>query len=320
MKSLAPLEGDMVAKHDEAAGRRDFLKAASGAAMALAAGKEAQGRASLKGLAASAKGQNAAAQGEAPRGRGRTDPDDRPADRGLWITWYDLPDQGREEYFSWLHGNYLPALLKRPGYLWAAHYAAHDVEGAGSSRFHHVDDPKVGMGYHYILIIAARDAHVFGNPVPSTIHAALLEEGKKMLALRVGERVNIMTEDGRCEGRAGNAYREGLTGTPCIQLGSFNCPVENEEEMLAGYVQLRLPAMCESASCVRVRRLSSVVGWAKHGILYEFASLEGFNRDYESAIAKSPLGLGGHSVVPVLIHAPNGPNSALRIWPPLPKA
>jgi hypothetical protein len=26
-------------------------------------------------------------------------------------------------------------------------------------------------------------------------------------------------------------------------------------------------------------------------------------------------GLGGHSVVPMLVHAPSGPNSALRIWP-----
>jgi hypothetical protein len=303
-----------MANHDEAASRRrDFLKAASGAAMALAAASDAHGQST------SAKGQTADAQG-ASAGREWRDQPDQPPDRGLWITWYDLPDHGRDEYFSWLHGTYLPALLKRPGYLWAAHYAAQDVEGAGSSRFHHVDDPTVGTGYHYILVIGARDAHVFGNPVPSEIHAALPEEGKKMLALRVGERVNIMTEDGRCEGRAGSAYREGLTGTPCIQLGSFNCPVEYEEEMLGGYVQLRLPAMCASGSCVRVRRLSSVAGWAKHGILYEFTSLEGFNRDYEPALAKSPLGLGGHSVVPMLIHAPNGPNSALRIWPPVPKA
>jgi hypothetical protein len=296
--------------HDQDAGRRHFLRAAGGAAMALAAGKDALGQ------GASAKGSGGGVQ-SASRGRARQPV---PADRGIWATWYDLPDHGREEYLTWLHGTYLPALLKRPGYHWAAHYTAHDVEGAGSLRFHHTDDPKVGTGYHYILLVGATDAHVFGNPVPSAIHAALPEEGRKMLALRQGERVNIMAEDGRCEGRAGSTYREGLTGAPCIQIGSFNCPVENEEEMLAGYVQLRLPAMCESASCVRVRRLSSVAGWAKHGILYEFASLDGFNRDYEPAIAKSPLGSGGHSVVPLLVHAPNGPNSAVRIWPPVPKA
>ncbi len=75
-----------------------------------------------------------------------------------------------------------------------------------------------------------------------------------------------------------------------------------------------------TGSCIGTRILKSVAGWAKHAILYEFTSLEGFNRDYQGAVAKSPLGLGGHSVAPMLIHAPGRPNSALRIWPPVSKA
>ena len=82
----------------------------------------------------------------------------------------------------------------------------------------------------------------------------------------------------------------------------------------------RLPTMCDTPSCVRTRKLNSVAGWAKHGILYEFASKEGFDRDYSPAVAKSPLGFGSHSIVPMLVHAPNGPNSAVRIWPQAPKA
>ena len=27
---------------------------------------------------------------------------------GLWITWYDLPDHGREAYLAWLHETYIP--------------------------------------------------------------------------------------------------------------------------------------------------------------------------------------------------------------------
>jgi hypothetical protein len=103
-------------------------------------------------------------------------------------------------------------------------------------------------------------------------------------------------------------------------VGSFDCELAFEEEMHAGYVLQRLPKMCDKASCVRVRKLNSVAGWAKHGIVYEFASKQGFDRDYAPAVASSPLGLNGHSVVPNLTHAPNGPNSALRIWPPVPKA
>jgi hypothetical protein len=292
-----------MANHDEAARRRrrNFLKAAGGAAMAVVATKDAYGQSERA---------KTAMQG----GRRRDDP----ADRGLWVTWYDLADNGRDAYLSWLHETYLPALLKRPGYLWAAHYATQGTEAR--SDLHHVEDPKVPTGFRYILLIGAKDAGVFGNPAPIEIHAALPEQGWKMLAMRIGERVNLMTETNRCEGHAGSAYKDGLTGAPCIQLGSFNCPVEYEEEMLAGYVQQRMPAHCGTGSCIGVRKLNSVAGWAKHAILYEFASLEGFNRDYPIANAKSPLGFKEHSIVPMLIHAPHGPNSALRIWPPVAKA
>ena len=44
-------------------------------------------------------------------------------DRGLWITWYDQPEQGREQYLQWLHNDYMPRMLKRPGWVWGAHYA-----------------------------------------------------------------------------------------------------------------------------------------------------------------------------------------------------
>ena len=73
-----------------------------------------------------------------------------PPDRGLWITWCDSPTAGPEAYFSWLHGTYLPVLLKRPGYLWAAHYASQDLEGGAdnATRYKHIDDPKVSKGYH----------------------------------------------------------------------------------------------------------------------------------------------------------------------------
>jgi hypothetical protein len=281
-------------------GRREFLKIAGGAATALVATTDVlaqRARADATGPAA-------------PRPAG-------PADRGLWATWYDLPVDGRDAYLNWLHGTYLPALLKRPGYVWAAHYAAREREGGGGAQIQHTTDPKVGTGYHYILLVGAIDADVFGSPTPSAINAALPEAGRKMVAMRVGERVNLLTETGRCEGGAASRYEGGMVAAPCIQIGSFNCPVEYEEEMHAGYVASRMPAHCATASCVRIRKLNSVAGWAKHVILYEYTSLDGFNRDYETANSKSPLGVGGHSIVPYLVHAPSGPNSALRLWPPV---
>ena len=205
-----------MATHHESAtqGRRNFLKAAGSAGIAFVAAKNAQG-------------QNANPEATIA---GRES-----LDRGLWITWYNLPESGRDAYLAWLHETYLPNLLKRAGYLWAAHYATRS--SGGSAQIHHVDDPKVPTGFHYILIVGVKDALVFGNPVPSAIHASLPEQGRKMLAMRTGERVNLMVEAGRCEGRASSLFKEGLTGAPCIQI---------------------TPAISSSGCrrCVRLRRVS----------------------------------------------------------------
>ena len=290
--------------YDEAAGhRRNFLKSAGAAAMAFLATKFAHAQsAPAKSL---------------PQGSRLHD---QPHEAAIWITWYDLPATGRDAYLSWLHGTYLPQLLKRPGYMWAAHYATRETASReAASQVQHVSDPKIPQGFRYILLIAAKDVFVFGNPTPSALDAALPEQGRKMLAMRTGERVNLMADAGRLEGRARSAYKDGLTSAPIIQIGSFDCPLEYEEGLHASYVQSRLPAMCDTESCVRTRRLSSVVGWAKHVIIYEFASEEGFNRDYTAASAKAPLRQGDLLLTPVLIHAPYSPNSALRIWPPVSK-
>jgi hypothetical protein len=298
------LEGDNMKNYDEVINRRrNFIKSAGAAAMAFLSAKVAHG-------------QSAAAKSTMHGSRMH----DEPHDAGIWITWYDLPATGRDAYLSWLHGTYLPQLLKRPGYMWAAHYATR--EGVGSAtvaQLHHVTDPKVLPGFRYMLLVAAKDAFVFGNPAPSALHAALPEQDRKMLAMRIGERVNLLADVGRLEGRARSTYKDGLTSAPCIQVGSYNCPFEYEEALHAGYVQSRLPAMCDTESCVRTRRLSSVSGWAKHVIIYEFASQEGFDRDYVAASAKAPLKQGNLPLNPVLVHAPNGPNSGLRLWPPISK-
>ncbi len=135
-------------------GRRRFLKTAGGAAVALVAANETGGQsAQRKNTAAGAHPQSDSAGG------------------GLWVTWYDLPEEGRDAYLSWLHGKYLPELLKRPGYTWAAHYATTGGPENSPNRLQHTNDPSVPTGFRYILLISAKDAAVFGNPVPSAINA-----------------------------------------------------------------------------------------------------------------------------------------------------
>ena len=33
-------------------------------------------------------------------------------DRALWISWYNLAAGDRDRYLTWLHGSYIPAMLK----------------------------------------------------------------------------------------------------------------------------------------------------------------------------------------------------------------
>ncbi len=233
-------------------------------------------------------------------------------DRGLSITWYDLPGEGRDAYLSWLHETYLPGLLKRPGYRWAAHYAS--VE-KGDVRIH-TDDPSVPAGTRYLLLIGAEHANVFGDPVPSALHAELPAEGRKMLAMRIGERVNIMAEVARVEGPEAMQYNSATGLGPCIQMGSFNCAWQHEEEMLGWYAQARMPAMATTpGGGIRIRKLASVAGWAKHGILYEFVSLEARDQYFTAHKDRPDMKPWLQWVGKWLIHAPGSSSLASRIWP-----
>ena len=242
-------------------------------------------------------------------------------DRGLWITWYDLPDEGREAYLRWLHETYIPAVLERPGFLWAAHYASlkkETVRGMRKTvRKHNISLSGVPTGDQYILMFGAEHAHVFGNPVPSALNAGLPETGRKMLAMRSGERVNIMLEQARTHGPDAGTLDASMALSPCIQLGSFNPgPAPGDEENLVGwFAQCRLPLMTKMPGSVRTRKLVSACGWAKHGILYEFVSVAArneisltFEEEHYPEQAR-----WSDRIVRTVLHTPGSPSVAHRI-------
>ena len=241
-------------------------------------------------------------------------------DRAVWVTWYNLPEQGREAYFDWLHGSHIPRLLERPGYLWAAHYASlphgDKVPRRHGKKFN-TDDPSVPAGDRFIFIIGGRDAGVFGDPPPSVLRGQLPENDRKMLALRQGERINVMIDCARVQGPAGPAYKRGMNPPPCIQMGSFNCALEDEEDVLRWYAQWRLPAMRTLEGCVRARLLASVYGWAKHSVFYEFETLEARNHFLRSHEDGDENRAWTDKVIASLMHAPGSANVAQRIWPPV---
>lgn len=240
-------------------------------------------------------------------------------DQGIWATWYDFPEDGKNEFLSWIHEEYLPTALSRPGYLWAAH-----VENRWDSerkkeirkRLTHIDelDPSLlGGGNSFLMLFGAASPEVFLDPSPENLERSWTDRECEMFGRRSGVRSCIFMEYGRVEGpepRKG----PGITPGPIIQVGTFNINHhENEMDLAAWYAQLRNPRMSRMTGCIGARNLISVAGWAKHAIFYEFVSFDAIDRYFTTPDPENPE--WSNRVVGNLVHAPGSPSLGKRIWP-----
>ena len=240
-------------------------------------------------------------------------------DRAFWISWYNLPEDRRNDVLAWTHDVYIPRVLARPGVLWAAHYASETdfTPLGGGGRISHKKNPEgVPTGDRYILMFGATEAHAFVNPGPTDFHAGMSESDRVMLGLRAGERTNIMLQEARIDGPDSPRGTAGLLPGPAIQLGSFNAPSPADEEALADwYARWRLPSLKDLPGCMRVRKLVSVAGWAKHACFYEFTSLQAREEHfvyYEKA--QPEMVKWSTAVVRDTVHAPGSANIATRLF------
>ena len=242
-------------------------------------------------------------------------------DTGIWATWYDLPDDRRETFLSWLHGDYLPALAAHAGHVWVAHYetsgGGHDMATL-SQRLARAEAGTVETGTQYLLLVGASSPHAFFQPDAARLPDRQGEETRAMLAHQLGVRSAIFAEEARVNGPEFDKVGPGGPPAPAIQMGSFRIKTpEDEFQLGAWYAQYRLPAMARMPGCVATRKLVSAAGWAKHGILYEFTSLEArlehFERPHE-ALALDETEWTGR-IVRLTVHAPGSPSIGRRTWP-----
>ena len=236
-------------------------------------------------------------------------------DRGIWATWYDVVPERKAEYLQWLHGAYLPAMLKRPGYLWAAHVENNNsAERAefNRKRYLYTDDPSVGTGNEFLLLFGGESAHTFLYPDQKQLAEEASARDRDMLRCRLRSRYGVFTEVDRVDGPAIAARGPGMTAGPIIQMGTYNShSVEAEAELCSWYVRHRLPLVKSMPQCVGARRLVSVVGWEKQSILYEFASIEEPDGHFSDPHPESI------HVITTITHAPHSPTVGYRIWPPV---
>lgn len=236
--------------------------------------------------------------------------------QGIWANWYNLPEQGRDEYLAWLYDSYIPRILARPGVRSAAHYGSVSGEPQQRKHLRPTPDRTVPAGDRFILIFEGATPHAFADPMPSRYHAALPEADRRMLAMRIGERSNVMAVEAQVLGpeARGNAN---LPFSAAIQMGSFNAATwQDEDELGDWYAQWRLRCCEKLPGCIRVRKLVSVSGWAKHAVLYEFESVEARATNYVNHEKSNPeRDRWTEQVVNKLVHAPGSPNVAKRLWP-----
>ena len=236
-------------------------------------------------------------------------------DRGIWAIWYDLPEEGREEYLAWLHEVHLPEALKRPGYLWAAHVEniwdeAHEAHKAKVLTW--TDDPSVPTGNDYLLLFGAELPTTFLDPSPAQLAEKWSTKEREMFGRQIGARQSIFMERDRIDGYEAKTRAPGITPGPTIQVGTFNTPLETEEELGSWYAQVRMPRLTKMEGCVGSRNLISVAGWPKHAIMYEWVSVESLQKNFTTeTIPRS------RQAVSNLVHAPKSPTLGQRIWPPV---
>jgi hypothetical protein len=237
------------------------------------------------------------------------------SDQALWITWYDLPVDGREKYFEWLHGSFIPKMLKRPGFLHAAHYQS-EIKIKPEARLNQLNDPDFPRGNQFMLVFGGEAPHTFAHPSPHNLHTELSAEENNMLAMRSGVRTSIFIEVARVDGPDAHLREGEYTLAPVVQIGGYKSGTADEEEIMEFYAQGRMPEMARLPCCMRMRKFVSVAGWADHGCFYEFTSLKG--SDNFHAGSKNPkMAAWTDTLIRKFIHAPGTPTVGNRIWPPL---
>ncbi len=241
-------------------------------------------------------------------------------DKGIWATWYDLDEAGRDKFLAWLHGTWLPALARDGRYNWVAHYrdqAAVKSETGVAGPMEQADkDEGIPVGRQFLLLVGADSPHVFLDP--------LVLDGSDgadvgMLGLRRNVRHTVFVEEASVEGPDSPGEVARTAPSPAIRLGCFRMrDPDGEFESGRWYAQSRLPYMGKVEGCVRARKLISVAGWAKHAILYEFTSPEARRSIWNEMRATRDADPEGYwSIGPKTVHAPGSPTLGERTWPPI---
>lgn len=240
--------------------------------------------------------------------------------QALRAEWYDIDLSDKGPFLLWLHAEYLPRLSKIAGVVWVGHYEiaekvpASPVKSNRPSR-QETSDPAVPTGSQFVLLTATADLDLL--LLPSSALARMESDAAARLAIRKAYRDAVFIEEECIQGPSNGEFPS-TAAPPAMQLGNFIVRTPADERELARYYRLhRFPQIAATSGCIRGRKLLSVAGWPKHGILYEFTSMNPGDELFESRFNNAIPGKTwtGPHVLSYVVHAPNAPHAGRRLWP-----
>jgi hypothetical protein len=230
-------------------------------------------------------------------------------ENAIWTIFYDVPNEGRDEYLNWFHQVHIPATLLRKGYLWAAHYQVVPKKQRANAR--RSDAPALPEDTGYAILYGGESTRTFLDPSPMQLKSLNDTKTQEMMARRIHPVAYIHTVEWRAEGLESNQRDPSGKPAPFIQMGLFDASGQ-DEDLGAWYAQERMVLWSRTPGSVTGRKLLATVGPQRHAVLYDFTSVD-VRKNYFPGLNATDWTSRVHSY---LVHPRGSAFLGRRIWPP----
>lgn len=240
----------------------------------------------------------------------------------LKAEWFDLDGADRAEMMGWLHDVYLPAVQACSGVGWVGHYAIVDIPKrgfiAGAPERVETTDPNVPTGTENVVLTAGLSSEVFFGQ--DNLLDRLKDDHSEHLSKLRNYRTSVFLEEQVINSPEQRAAPYGMGPPLAMQLGHYNTNTpEDEEELARWYRGERFSRVSVTPGMVRGRKMLTISGWGKHGVLWEFTDLpEGdYSFEHRFVAADRDENWQGRHVLEYVTHCYGSPSTGRRVWPPL---
>ena len=238
----------------------------------------------------------------------------------LKAEWFDLDEDSQSDVLQWLHKTYLPAVQASSGVGWVGHYAIVKspskgyIDGAPEKT--ETTDPTLATGWQNVVLTAGLSAEVFFGQ--DNALDALAQTYSAQLSDLKNFRSAVFLEEQVVNSPEQRAAPYGMGPPPAMQLGHYNTNTpEDDLELARWYRSERFSRVSVTPGMIRGRKLLSIAGWAKHGVLWEFTDLPDGDYSFEHRFVAADRGDSwtGRHVLEYVTHGYGSPNAGRLIWP-----